>query len=348
MNAEELPIGRYAPIRDRATVTISPPAQRLAAPHFHSNPAVVEQIHPDDLAIGMPVGLGASAEVFRATWKGQPVAVKMLFHLMPRSDKEMTTLNREVQILAQAQHPNLVRLYGVCLGARPLRIVTDFCEGGNLADLIYDPGALSLTWDQKLQIAADTAAGMVYLHNHNIIHRDLKSPNLLLDKKLTSVDDTPHCKISDFGLAKMHTDKLGAMTTQVGTLLWMAPEMFNNRFYNEKVDVYSFALVLFEVICEEQPFEDVDPSHIESKVSKGERPDLEAVPPECPQPLLQLMTHSWAAKPDARPSFEHILKVLVKLEPNPESPLNGHTRAPSVLQQPATSSRLCRRRYMSL
>mmetsp|Transcript_19734 Transcript_19734/g.35757 ORF Transcript_19734/g.35757 Transcript_19734/m.35757 type:complete len:345 (-) Transcript_19734:80-1114(-) len=338
---EEIPIGRYTEVSSSRRDDFSMET---------AGGEPVEEIQPQDLVMGPTVGAGASAEVYRATWKGQAVAVKMFWNLMPRSHKEMMVLNREVRILAQAQHPNLAQLYGVVIAhGQPLRIVTDFCEGGSLAGLIYDEPTWSLTWDQKLQVCADTASGMVYLHKQRIIHRDLKSPNLLLNKSIKSVADVPHCKISDFGLAKMRTEPtMSAMTMAVGTLTWMAPEMFVSPFYNEKVDVYSFSLVLFEVICEEQPFEDVDPNNLQKIVRKGQRPDMEAVPPDCPKQLSDLMVEGWAGEPNDRPPFTYILDVLLKLEPDPARPLDGHTRAPRAIMPVDDRVRKPRRRYMSL
>mmetsp|Transcript_22301 Transcript_22301/g.51041 ORF Transcript_22301/g.51041 Transcript_22301/m.51041 type:complete len:344 (-) Transcript_22301:25-1056(-) len=343
MEQEELPLGRYT------TVTKSS-SRRDDFSMETAGGEPIEEIQPHDLVMGPTIGAGASAEVYRATWKGKAVAVKMFWNLMPRSHKELMILNREVRALAQAEHPNLAKLYGVVIAhAQPLQIITDFCEGGSLADFIYTDATLPMTWDQKLQVCADTASGMVYLHNLRIIHRDLKSPNLLLNKSIKSVADVPHCKISDFGLAKMRTEPgLSAMTIAVGTLTWMAPEMFVSPFYNEKVDVYSFSLVLFEVICEEQPFEDINPNQLEKMVRKGQRPDLEAVPPDCPKHLLDLMVQGWAGEPNDRPPFTYILDVLLKLEPAPGKPLAGHTHAPRAIIPTDGCVRKPRRRYMSL
>merc|ERR1719326_500783 len=96
-----------------------------------------------------------------------------------------------------------------------------------------------------------------------VVHRDLKSLNLLLDQKVNDSKTTPHVKVSDFGLSKMKNNPdWGKMTKAAGTCHWMAPECFSGASYNEKVDVYSYAMILFEMICREIPFEDVEPAAV--------------------------------------------------------------------------------------
>merc|ERR1719203_870088 len=129
---------------------------------------------------------------------------------------------------------------------------------------------------------------MVYLHafRPQIIHRDLKSPNLLLAKKVTGPADPVTVKVSDFGLARMKEKdrEWQTLTSAAGTAHWMAPEVPSGK-YTEKVDVYSYAMVLFEIICQEVPFEDETAKDAMQKSMRGLRPDKEAIPPDVPGQL---------------------------------------------------------------
>lgn len=134
---------------------------------------------------------------------------------------------------------------------------------------------------------------MCYLHTFNpmIIHRDLKSLNMLLDKPVTGPTEVPLIKVCDFGVAKFQVQagNWGQMTNQAGTQHWMAPEMWTSSTYDEKVDVFSFAMVIYEIICREVPFEEEEPAEVGKYTVAGIRPALAAVPPDCPAQLIALM-----------------------------------------------------------
>mmetsp|Transcript_25684 Transcript_25684/g.44151 ORF Transcript_25684/g.44151 Transcript_25684/m.44151 type:complete len:202 (+) Transcript_25684:2-607(+) len=192
-------------------------------------------------------------------------------------------------------------------------MITEFMSGGTVFDLLHGEEAVLLRWKQRLRMCSDVASAMDYLHkcSPQIIHRDLKSLNLLLSQTVTSAKDVPEVKVSDFGLAKMkeeHED-WGVMTAQAGTFHWMAPEVHTGK-YNEKADVYSYAMVLFEIICYEVPFQELGPSEVTNAVCSGARPSLDAVPPDCPDKLMELMISCWTQDPRSRPSFTQIRTAL--------------------------------------
>jgi len=273
------------------------------------------QIDPGRLVLGASVGTGGTAEVFHGHFDGQVVAIKQLFRHKKMNVKEEISFNREVRVLAAITHPNLVRFYGVAFKERPYRIVTEFCQGGTCFDLIHN-GSFKLKWAQRLKMVSDTACGMDYLHScmPQIIHRDLKSLNLLLEKEVASPVHVPVVKVSDFGLSRMRDPgaSWGKMTSQVGTLHWMAPEVFAGQDYDESVDVYSYAMVMFEALCQEVPFEDTDPGLIGQLTVKGVRPDLGRVPKDCPPMLLHLMVACWAHEAKARPKFKLVIDRLAE------------------------------------
>mmetsp|Transcript_123697 Transcript_123697/g.200998 ORF Transcript_123697/g.200998 Transcript_123697/m.200998 type:complete len:193 (-) Transcript_123697:91-669(-) len=189
-------------------------------------------------------------------------------------------------------------------------------SGGTVFDVLHCDDTVELQWNQQLRMCSDVASAMDYLHKFNpqIIHRDLKSLNLLLSKKITSPEDIPLVKVSDFGLAKMkdHSEEWGKMTVAAGTFHWMAPEVQTGH-YDEKADVYSYAMVLYEIICCEVPFDDLEPAEVPEAVCGGARPDLEAVPDDCPDKLLELMIICWNEDPSRRPSFAQISVALTAI-----------------------------------
>lgn len=146
--------------------------------------------------------------------------------------------------------------------------------------------------------------GVAYLHNMNpiMIHRDLKPPNLLLKKGGTLL------KICDFGTV---ADKATWMTNNRGSAAWMAPEVFESSRYSEKCDVFSFGIILWEVLSREQPFKDIELTFsILWNVHKGNRPPLIE---GCPRPIEELMTNCWAKNPSDRPSMDYVVEVMTEL-----------------------------------
>ena len=182
-------------------------------------------------------------------------------------------------------------------------------------DLIHNKKEIELSWRQNLKILTDVAKGLNYLHSCKpvIVHRDLKSLNLLLSEKVEDEFDTPIMKIADFGMAKIKSSvEANSMTANAGTYHWMAPEVLGGSSYNEKVDVYSFGIVMYEVICREIPFEEtgLDGMKIAVAVSKGKRPSLDFVPKTCPIELVALMQSCWDQVPEKRPSMDFVIDKL--------------------------------------
>jgi len=277
------------------------------------------QLDRSELVMGDLIGSGTAAEVFQGTWRGNMVAIKQ-FVSQPSSKrktqlKQEISLLRETEVIAQISHDNLVKFYGLAFEQQPFLLISEFCTGGTVFDVLYENDEIELVIEQQLKMCCDVAWAMSYLHDFKpqIIHRDLKSLNLLLFEPVTSTEDVPHVKVSDFGFCKMRDEASdwGKMTRGlVGC--WMAPEAAMGT-YTEKADVYSFAMVLFELICQELPFADVDEGEVLQLASKGERPDMEAVPPNMPANLVDLMESCWAPKPGDRPSFDFICRTLSEI-----------------------------------
>lgn len=274
------------------------------------------EVDPTELQLEAVVGTGTTAEVYRASWHGTDVAVKKLRHSGPLS----VEFTRELSVLLRLRHPNLVLFMGASLQPPPM-IISEFCAGGTVFALLHQRSTLPLSWQQRLRVAIDVAKGMNFLHRRQVVHRDLKSLNLLLSGPFSKLGEVPPVKISDFGLSRIAqptADSRGAekaqacMTCGAGTYHWMAPEVLNGHAYDEKVDVYSYGICLFELIARRIPYDGsgLEPVSIAVAVSRGRRPDVSMVPQTCPADLRFTMECCWSHCPTGRPGFDTILETL--------------------------------------
>lgn len=231
------------------------------------------------------LGSGAQGAVFLGQYGGQQVAVKKVRREVDTDIKHLRNLN----------HPNIVKFRGICNQSPVYCIIMEFCPNGQLYEVLRNgrqiTPALLIKWSTQI------ADGMHYLHAHKIIHRDLKSPNVLV-----GLEDI--LKISDFGTCKEFSEKSAKMTF-AGTVAWMAPEVIRNEPCSEKVDVWSFGVLLWELLTGEMPYRDVDSSAIIWGV--GSNSLHLPVPTTCPEGFKLLMKICWNSKPKNRPSFQQVL-----------------------------------------
>uniref|UniRef100_A0AAZ3NTL7 Mitogen-activated protein kinase kinase kinase 12 n=1 Tax=Oncorhynchus tshawytscha TaxID=74940 RepID=A0AAZ3NTL7_ONCTS len=234
------------------------------------------------------VGSGAQGAVFLGKLHGQEVAVKKV-----RDIKET-----DIRHLRKLKHPNIITFKGICTQAPCYCILMEYCAQGQLYEVLR--AGRNITPSLLIDWAMGMAGGMNYLHLHKIIHRDLKSPNMLI-----TYDDA--VKISDFGTSKEMSDKSTKMSF-AGTVAWMAPEVIRNEPVSEKVDIWSFGVVLWEMLTGEVPYKDVDSSAIIWGV--GNNSLNLPVPESCPDGFKILLRQCWSSKPRNRPSFRQILLHL--------------------------------------
>lgn len=282
-------------------------------------------LNSEEIDILEEIGDGVTSVVFKGMYNGHLVAVKeMSQNPNAMTPKARLNLERELGILQSVSHPNLVTFLGADEQCGKVRIVTDFCGGGAAFDLLHNTD-IDLSWRQKSQMLNDVAAAMTYLHAFQppIIHRDLKSLNLLLKNEVLTNKDPAEVKVTDFGLSRMieeHGGGAAVMTKNAGTCHWMAPEVFGGNHYDCKVDVYSYSMILYEIVCQVIPFGSVPANKLGLRVVRGDRPDLGELPTECPIQLCNLMMKCWAQEPSNRPDFPTITKELslCKMEDIPD------------------------------
>ncbi|GLU16071.1 hypothetical protein SLE2022_325210 [Rubroshorea leprosula] len=268
------------------------------------------EISWDDLHIKERVGAGSFGTVHRAEWHGSDVAVKVLtvqdFH-----DDQLKEFLREVAIMKRVRHPNVVLFMGAVTKRPNLSIVTEYLPRGSLYRLINRPTAGEiLDQRRRLRMALDVAKGINYLHclSPPIVHWDLKSPNLLVDKNWT-------VKVCDFGLSRFKANTFISSKSVAGTPEWMAPEFLRGEPSNEKSDVYSFGVILWELVTMQQPWNGLGPAQVVGAVAFQNR--RLTIPPNTSPVLASLMESCWADDPAQRPSFANIVETLKKLIKSP-------------------------------
>ncbi|XP_027149496.1 serine/threonine-protein kinase STY46-like [Coffea eugenioides] len=244
------------------------------------------------------IATGSNGDLYKGIFHSQDVAIKVLKaeHLTETVQREFA---QEVYILRKVRHKNVVQFIGACTRPPLLCIVTEYMHGGSIYDLLHKQNGV-LKLPAILKVAVDVARGMSYLHQNNIIHRDLKAANLLLDENEV-------VKIADFGVARVQVQS-GVMTAETGTYRWMAPEVIEHKPYNHKADVFSFGIVLWELLTTKLPYEHMTPLQAAvGVVQKGLRPSI----PRQTHPLVvELLERCWQQDPSSRPEFSEIVEIL--------------------------------------
>eukprot|EP00698_Gefionella_okellyi_P005534 TRINITY_DN15046_c0_g1_i1.p1 TRINITY_DN15046_c0_g1~~TRINITY_DN15046_c0_g1_i1.p1 ORF type:complete len:568 (+),score=109.89 TRINITY_DN15046_c0_g1_i1:114-1817(+) len=261
----------------------------------------ISKIKLRDLEIGRMIGSGAFAQVFEAKWRSTKVAVKKLFKTVADDDDPaLQELMAEMSAMRSVKnHPNVVLLMGVVFEPPTLGIVMEYLPRGSLYDLLHRQKQRP-SLELATRMALDVARGMAFLHSAQppIVHRDLKSPNLL-------ITDGFSIKITDFGLTRSVSGT--GIHTAAGTPAWMAPEVLRGEHYSVTADIYSFGIVLWELLTGKSPHPRVPYYELIQKVPLGLRPPI---PEDTPDALAKLMRECWSDDPLQRPTFAAIVERL--------------------------------------
>lgn len=298
-----------APSGGRSSPPEAPSARKELAgfmprPTWHVEPWELEVMR------GSRIGRGGFGEVFHGRWEGMHVAVKEVKETTP-TDAEVVDFTLEISLLSQLNHPNVVRFWRGCTemlgGSRKLLMITEYVRQGGLSRLLHGHGGPALpeplTLPQALSFGLDIARGVQYLHNQKILHLDLKSPNVLCATAWTA-------KLCDFGLAKIRGEATMVHSTLQGVSpVWAPPEMFDDRAggLTEKADVYSFAIIFFELLTKKVPFQEVSAALLPSLKVTGQLPQIPAgVPEDC----AALIKQGCSARLATRPSMSGVVARL--------------------------------------
>mgnify|MGYP002629758853 CR=1 FL=1 len=275
------------------------------------------------------IGKGSFGKIFKATWNETAVAVKFLVEYDPKdrfhvdglsgeqyqrqqTEKLMQTLEAEAEILSVMRHPNVVQYLGVCTDPESMCIVTEYCGNGSLADVIRKK---TLTWDMAMRMMLDAATGMLYLHSRDILHCDLKSNNILVDTHYRT-------KICDFNMSKLIEDSTGS-SINIQNPRWLAPEICEGSdTHSTASDVYSFGIVMWEVLTGKIPWRDSKPWEIVQLIKDGGRPstpnfwdctDARGDELIAFDEYVQLMCACWDGNSYSRPTFQDVVRELKEI-----------------------------------
>ncbi|XP_075477568.1 serine/threonine-protein kinase STY46-like [Primulina tabacum] len=286
------------PLDEREKLEIKCESDHLKIPTDGSD---VWEIDPQFLKFESKVASGSYGDLYKGTYCSQEVAIKIL-----KTERLNTELQKEfaqeVYIMRKVRHKNVVQFIGACTKPPNLCIVTEFMSGGSVYDYLHKQrGTFKLP--SLLKVAIDVSKGMNYLHQNNIIHRDLKAANLLMDENEV-------VKVADFGVARVKTET-GVMTAETGTYRWMAPEVIEHKPYDHKADVFSFGVVLWELLTGKLPYEYLTPLQAAvGVVQKGLRP---TIPKHTNPKLSELLEGCWQQDPTLRPDFSELTEILQKI-----------------------------------
>ncbi|XP_033281459.1 ephrin type-A receptor 5 isoform X12 [Orcinus orca] len=306
-------------------------------PHTYEDPnqAVHEfakEIEASCITIERVIGAGEFGEVCSGRLKlpGKrelPVAIKTL--KVGYTEKQRRDFLGEASIMGQFDHPNIIHLEGVVTKSKPVMIVTEYMENGSL-DTFLKKNDGQFTVIQLVGMLRGIAAGMKYLSDMGYVHRDHAARNILINSNLV-------CKVSDFGLSRvLEDDPEAAYTTRGGKIpiRWTAPEAIAFRKFTSASDVWSYGIVMWEVVSYgERPYWEMTNQDVIKAVEEGYRLPS---PMDCPAALYQLMLDCWQKDRNSRPKFDEIVNMLDKLIRNPSSLktlVNASSRVPNLLAE---------------
>ncbi|XP_042061188.1 serine/threonine-protein kinase STY46-like [Salvia splendens] len=286
------------PLREIDPLCIKSEADHLTIPNDGTD---VWEIDPQLLKFESKIASGSYGDLYKGTFCSQEVAIKIIKteRLNMELQKEFA---QEVYIMRKVRHKNVVQFIGACTRPPKLCIVTEYMSGGSVYDYLHKQrGTFKLP--ALLKVAIDVSKGMSYLHQNNIIHRDLKAANLLMDENEV-------VKVADFGVARVISQS-GVMTAETGTYRWMAPEVIEHKPYDHKADVFSFGVVLWELLTGKIPYEYLTPLQAAvGVVQKGLRP---TIPKNTHPKLAELLERCWLQDPASRPDFSEVMEISQKI-----------------------------------
>ncbi|KAN0019434.1 hypothetical protein ACTFIU_002643 [Dictyostelium citrinum] len=275
-----------------------------------------------DLKVGDSIGSGAYGMVYRGTLFNSDVAIKKIHNEKNDKNEFIKYLKREVAVLKNIQHPNIVQFIGVyyeplvspslvnrLLNSSSTWIVTEYIGGGNLHERIKDTKK-DFPIELRIKLSLDIALAMAYLHSRDIIFRDLKSKNILIDDSSSPIRG----KVCDFGFARILNKKQqgNRHLSICGTDDFMAPEVILGMEYDESADIFSFGVVLLEMILRKKVSKVLERGP-QSAFEIDQDAARQLIPDDIPMLYSDLALDCIKYQPEERPNFSHIIHVLKQL-----------------------------------
>ncbi|OAY55718.1 serine/threonine-protein kinase STY13 [Manihot esculenta] len=296
----------------------------------NQRPKEVWEIDLSKLDIRHVIAHGTYGTVYRGIYDNQDVAVKLLdwgedgIATTAETTALRSSFRQEVAVWHKLDHPNVTKFVGASMGTSNLKIpakdmsdgqsslpsraccvVVEYLPGGTLKQHLIRNRRKKLPYKIVIQLALDLSRGLSYLHSKKIVHRDVKTENMLLDAHRT-------LKIADFGVARVEAQNPRDMTGETGTLGYMAPEVLDGKPYNRSCDVYSFGICLWEIYCCDMPYPDLSFADVSSAVVRQNlRPEI---PRCCPNSLATVMRKCWDANAEKRPEMAEVVRMLEAID----------------------------------
>jgi serine/threonine protein kinase len=306
--------------------------------HSSRGPLAAWELPFSEFQILRPIGEGSWGRCYSANWNETQVAVKVLLDgnvenaqsstpatqsaLLQSNSPVFARLVQEASLMTQLHSPYIVQFLGMTTD--PAALVTEYCSRGSLNFILQAANAnpakaAELTWTRRISMAADAVRGCLYLHNHSppIIHRDLKSANLLITQAWT-------CKVADFNLSKVIEQTSRSTSLQAMNPRWLAPEVLEGGQASMASDVFAFGVIFWELLTWKLPWGTSNPWGIVSAVINNGRLEIPE-PSDLPGPgsgnwplldrYIALMRRCWSQNPGDRPRFEEVMAELRNLDP---------------------------------
>ncbi|XP_062415451.1 tyrosine-protein kinase SRK2 [Pungitius pungitius] len=292
-------VEHYTNNSDGLCVRLGEPCKKMEAPQTHGlsyNTVDHWEIERKSIKLMRKLGAGQFGEVWEGRWnETTSVAVKTL----KPGTMDAEDFLREAQLMKKLRHPKLIQLYAVCTLEEPIYIITELMNNGSLLEYLNKDKGVTLGISQQIEMAAQVAAGMAFLELQNYIHRDLAARNVL-------VGENNICKVADFGLARVFMkENENVYEAKEGTkfpVKWTAPEAIHDNKFTIKSDVWSFGILLYEIMTFGQmPYPAMSNYQVVQRVPQGYRMPI---PPNCPTVMYDIMVDCWKEKEHDRPTFE--------------------------------------------
>ncbi|XP_034297170.1 protein-tyrosine kinase 6 [Pantherophis guttatus] len=253
----------------------------------------------DEFRLIRKLDSGFFGDVYEGLWKEK---VKVAIKVLQRADlTSQDTFKNEIEALRLLKHKNILSLYAICSAGDPVYIITEIMSKGNLLSFLRGPEGKQMEMVELVSLAAQVAEGMSYLESQNFIHRDLAARNVL-------VGENNICKVGDFGMARLIEEDIYLSYSHSFPYKWTAPEGLSCGCYSIKSDVWSFGILLYEIMTRGQnPYPGMSNLEVSTKVQNGFQMHR---PPRCPPVMYSIMCKCWNLDPNQRPVFQNIRELL--------------------------------------
>lgn len=324
-NALELPIAPRPPLSGRSMVSecdgeragddrqvkrLQQEIQRLTqrlneAELFSSQDDLVPKFALEEVEVGCMIAQGGFSSVHHATWRCTTCALKKIFDPII-TDELRSEFENEVRMLRLLRHPHIVGLMAVCRVPPALSVLTEYVAGGSIHELLHGApsqrqrGGIEPEASVVFPVALQAAGALAYMHSMMVVHRDIKSHNVLL-----TAGSHPVAKLCDFGLARFRSELCTGTLQWAGTPAYMAPELFAKKRYGDAVDVFAFGILIWEVASMDIPHANLDPSDIAHRVQKQDGACL-PVSHSWSKSLKKLIRCALAVQPEGRPTMVEV------------------------------------------